>query len=121
WVIHNQIKGIEIIREDDRHVWLKVGAGEIWHDFVRYCIHHQYAGIENLSLIPGTVGAAPVQNIGAYGVEVKEVIDQVHYFDLSSGQFSTIHNPDCHFAYRDSIFKNDLYRKTIITQVSFRL
>ena len=76
-VIHPNIKGIEKINEDDDYIMLHVGAGEVWHDVVMYCVEHEYGGIENLSLIPGTVGAAPMQNIGDYGVEIKDVIETV--------------------------------------------
>jgi len=121
WVVRNEIKGIEKIKEDDGHVWLKVGAGEVWHLFVLYCVNNNYAGIENLSLIPGTVGAAPMQNIGAYGVEVKDVIESVRFFNIETGDFETYHNEDCAFGYRDSIFKRSLKGKIIITSVIFRL
>jgi UDP-N-acetylmuramate dehydrogenase len=85
-VIHPVIKGIEKIKEDEEHVWLKVGGGEVWHDFVMYCVENNYGGIENLSLIPGTVGAAPMQNIGAYGVEIKDVIESVEGVSIQNGQ-----------------------------------
>lgn len=121
WVIKNEIKGIELLEEDDTQVLLKVGAGEVWHEFVLYCINHQYCGVENLALIPGTVGAAPIQNIGAYGVEVKQLISRVHYWDIEKGSFAYLDNEDCHFGYRDSIFKQVLKGKYIITEVEWRL
>ncbi len=121
WVIKNEIKGIELIREDATHVWLSVGAGEVWHEFVLYCISRQYCGIENLALIPGTVGAAPIQNIGAYGVEVKQLIDRVHFWDIENGSFAYLDNEDCRFGYRDSIFKQTLKGKYIITAVEWKL
>jgi len=121
WVIKNEIKGIELIKEDATHVWLKVGAGEVWHEFVLYCISQQYCGLENLALIPGTVGAAPIQNIGAYGVEVKQLIDRVHFWDLEKGSFTWLDNEDCRFGYRDSIFKQVLKGKYIITEVEWKL
>lgn len=121
WVVRNEIKGIEKVKEDDTHIWLKAGAGEVWHLFVLYCVNNNYAGIENLSLIPGTVGAAPMQNIGAYGVEVKDVIDSVRFFNIEKDTFETYHNEDCQFGYRDSIFKRSLKGKVIITSVIFRL
>lgn len=121
WVVKNEIKGIELLREDQHHVWLKVGAGEVWHEFVLYCIGHGYCGIENLSLIPGTVGAAPIQNIGAYGVEVKQLIEKVHFWDREQEEFRCLHNADCRFGYRDSIFKNKLKGKFIITEVEWKL
>lgn len=121
WVLHNKIQGVEQVQEDENHVWLKVGAGEIWHEFVLYCIKHNLAGVENLSLIPGTVGAAPMQNIGAYGVEVKEVIEEVRFFDFETATFQTLNNENCHFGYRNSIFKEKLKNKVMITSVIFKL
>jgi UDP-N-acetylmuramate dehydrogenase len=121
WVLKNEIKGIEVIQEDAASVWLSVGAGVVWHDFVLYCVDNDYAGVENLSLIPGTVGAAPIQNIGAYGTEVKQVIDSVTYWDLEHQTFVTLSNTACQFGYRESIFKKDLKGKFIITNVAFKL
>ncbi len=119
--IHNSIKGIELIKEDDNHVWLRVGSGEIWHEFVLYAISNNWAGIENLALIPGTVGAAPMQNIGAYGIEVKDVIHEVTAWHWEDKKYITLNNADCRFGYRDSIFKHELKQKTFITEVIFRL
>lgn len=121
WVVKNEIKGIELLREDEQHIWLKVGAGEVWHDFVLHCIRQGYCGVENLSLIPGTVGAAPIQNIGAYGVEVKQLIEQVHFWDKELKTFRCFSNSDCQFGYRDSIFKNMLKGKFVITEVEWKL
>lgn len=120
-VLHNEIKGIEKIKEDENHVWVKVGAGEVWHDFVLHCIENNWAGIENLSLIPGTVGASPIQNIGAYGVEVKDVIESVSAFHIASLKIQSFSNNDCEFGYRDSIFKRDLKGQYVITEVIYRL
>lgn len=120
-VIQNKITGIEHLGEDGDHVWLKVGAGENWHQFVLHCIKNNYAGIENLSLIPGTVGAAPIQNIGAYGVEAKETIDLVDVISMNGKTSYTMRKADCQFGYRDSVFKNGLKNKCVITHVTFRL
>lgn len=115
------LKGIHIIREDDQHVWIRCGSGEVWHEFVRYAIGNNFGGIENLALIPGTVGAAPMQNIGAYGVEVKDCIETVEAWRLDTGKKETYTAVECRFGYRDSIFKNELKGKTLITSVTFRL
>lgn len=120
-VIHNQIKGIEKINENHDHVWLKIGAGENWHKLVLYCLSKNYAGIENLSLIPGTVGAAPIQNIGAYGVELKETVFEVHAIDLENNTHRIFKNHECEFGYRDSIFKNRLKNQYMITHVILQL
>jgi UDP-N-acetylmuramate dehydrogenase len=120
-VIHNRIKGIKVIEENEDHIWLHVGGGEIWHEFVLHCVAHQLGGVENMSLIPGTVGAAPMQNIGAYGVEVKEVVESVEAMDLNSGKQEVFSNEACKFGYRDSIFKHDLKGKVFITGVVFKL
>ncbi len=119
--LKNEIKGIQKIKEDPQHVWLRVGAGENWHEFVCYCLQKQYAGVENLSLIPGTVGAAPMQNIGAYGVEIKEVIHSVEAIHRDTQQQITLNNQDCAFGYRESIFKNKYKYQYIIHHVTFRL
>jgi UDP-N-acetylmuramate dehydrogenase len=121
FLIKNEIVGIEKVREDDDHVWLKVGAGEAWHSFVMQCVAKNFGGLENLSLIPGSVGAAPMQNIGAYGVEVKDTIESVHVFDFSTAQFITISKHDCHFGYRESIFKHEGKDRYFITHVTFQL
>ena len=120
-VLHNKIMGIEKINEDAEHVYLKVGAGENWHQFVLYCIEQHYAGIENLSLIPGTVGAAPIQNIGAYGVEIKDTVFEVHTISIDDQSVHVFTNHACDFNYRDSIFKRTLKNKLVITHVVFRL
>jgi len=120
-VLKNEIKGIEILKETDDGIQLKVGAGENWNDFVLYCVNRGWGGLENLTLIPGTVGAAPIQNIGAYGVEVKDFIDTVEFYDVTSDQMRHFKKEDCQFAYRDSIFKKQGKGKWIITSVYFTL
>jgi UDP-N-acetylmuramate dehydrogenase len=120
-VIHNKLKGITVEKEDNEHVWLHVQAGEIWHDLVLYAISKGLGGIENLSLIPGTVGAAPMQNIGAYGVEVRQTIESVTFWHWEDKAFHTYINSECRFGYRDSIFKHELKEKAFITSVVFRL
>lgn len=105
-VIHNRISGITLIKEDAEYAYLKVGAGENWHDFVMYTLSHNWFGLENLSLIPGTVGAAPVQNIGAYGVEVSQYIESVDVYNIDTASFETLSNAECLLSYRDSIFKH---------------
>lgn len=120
-VIHPKLSGIERIREDDQQVVLKVGAGIVWDDFVAHCVDHNLGGIENLSGIPGTVGASPVQNIGAYGVEVKDTIVEVHAIRMEDLKRITFNKADCRFGYRDSIFKQEWNNKLIILSVSFSL
>jgi UDP-N-acetylmuramate dehydrogenase len=120
-VIQNQLKGITIAKEDNDHVWLRAASGEVWHELVLYAINAGLGGIENLALIPGTVGAAPIQNIGAYGVEVKDTIDTVDAWNWQEQKIQTFSNADCCFGYRDSIFKHSLKDKTLITAVVFKL
>lgn len=120
-ILHVSIKGKEILKEDDNHVWLQIGAGENWHETVLYCVGKGWGGIENLSLIPGTVGAAPIQNIGAYGVELQEVFENLEAIELVSGEKRTFNKQDCRFGYRDSIFKNELKGKYVVTEVTLKL
>jgi UDP-N-acetylmuramate dehydrogenase len=120
-IIANRIKGIRQVKEDDQHVWFEVASGELWHDFVLYAIDKGLAGIENLALIPGTVGAAPIQNIGAYGVEVKDTIESVSFWHWQEKIFKTLSNTECRFGYRDSIFKNELKDQFFISSVCFKL
>lgn len=120
-IIKNEIKGISKVDENSEHIWLNVGAGENWHAFVLYCVERGYGGIENLSLIPGTVGAAPIQNIGAYGVELKECFEKLEAIRLSDGELQTFNNSECQFGYRDSLFKNSAKNQYSITNVTLRL
>ncbi|MEH3112017.1 UDP-N-acetylmuramate dehydrogenase [Pedobacter terrae] len=119
-VIKISIKGIQskVIEEK---VMVNAGAGVVWNDFVNYCVEHHFAGVENLSLIPGTVGASPIQNIGAYGVELKDVFENCTAFEIKSGSIKTFNYADCHFGYRESVFKGELKGQYIITSVTFRL
>lgn len=119
--IHNQIKGIQKIKEDDKYVWVKAGAGESWHGLVEWCLARNLAGIENLSLIPGFVGAAPMQNIGAYGVELKDVFYTLEAIRIADGTLQTFGAAECAFGYRESIFKQALKGEYIITSVTLQL
>lgn len=120
-VLKINIKGTEIIKEDYDQVLIKTGAGVNWHEFVMDCLEKGYAGLENLSLIPGTVGAAPMQNIGAYGVEIKDVFEELEAVDIKSGKLMVFNNDSCKFGYRYSIFKDELKDKFIIVNVTLRL
>ncbi|KKW77136.1 UDP-N-acetylenolpyruvoylglucosamine reductase [Acinetobacter sp. AG1] len=119
-VLHLNIQGINVIAEDENTITVKVGAGQVWHDFVLYSTQQQWFGLQNLALIPGLVGASPVQNIGAYGVEVGEFIDSVQVYDRQLKVFDSISGSNCHFAYRHSIFK-DYPNRYIIVSVTFKL
>lgn len=120
-VLLNEIKGIEVVNETSEFVFVRAGGGEEWHDFVTYCIDHNYAGVENLALIPGSVGASPIQNIGAYGVEVKEVIEEVEAWNIKEKSFRIFKNEECAFGYRDSVFKRTYKGKYLISSVTFKL
>ncbi len=120
-VIRSAIKGITLQAENDDFAFIKANSGENWHHLVMHCIHHNWGGIENLSLIPGTVGAAPIQNIGAYGIELKEVIENVNGVDLYEGAVRSFTNTDCRFNYRESIFKHDLKENIFISSITLRL
>lgn len=120
-VIKNEIKGIDVIKEDDATLQLKVGSGENWHELVLYAVKHDLGGIENLSLIPGTVGAAPMQNIGAYGVEIREVIHDVEAVEMETGRIRTFNAVECAFGYRESIFKQHLKGRYFISSVTLTL
>ena len=112
---------IEILEQDEQSAIVRAEAGVVWDDFVEFCVKNSLYGAENLSAIPGTVGASPVQNVGAYGVEAKDIIRQVEYFSTEDCQFKTIAAEECRFAYRDSIFKHDLAKRAIVTAVQFKL
>jgi len=120
-VIHVFNKGIELLEENDKEVLIRVQAGEDWDEFVQFCVENEYYGLENLTAIPGQVGTAPIQNIGAYGAEAKDCIDEVYYIDVEDGEQYYLENNECNFGYRNSIFKNELKGKFIITAVVFRL
>jgi UDP-N-acetylmuramate dehydrogenase len=120
-VLKNEIKGIEVVHEDMEHIYVKAGAGENWHRFVLYCLSRNWAGVENLSLIPGCVGAAPIQNIGAYGVELDDVFWNLEAFHQHEKKVYTFTRSDCAFGYRDSIFKNRFKDQFVILNVTFQL
>ncbi len=120
-VILNKIKGIEVINKTQQDVWIKAYGGEIWHDLVLFAVGHEYWGIENLSWVPGTVGAAPMQNIGAYGAELKDALVSVEAFDISTGEKVIFQNNECKLGYRDSIFKNVAKGKYFISAIVLKL
>lgn len=120
-VLHNKILGKEVIFENHDYLILRVGAGENWHNLVTYTVENNWGGLENLSLIPGCVGASPMQNIGAYGVEIKDILEQVDAIHIPTFAKHHFSNEDCQFAYRESVFKRALKNQYVITHVSFRL
>ncbi len=120
-VIKNNIKGIEVIGENEDHVFVQAGAGEPWHEFVLHCIEKGWYGIENLSLIPGNVGASPMQNIGAYGVEIKDVFHELEAVHIATGLTHHFDQASCEFGYRESIFKKEMKNQYLISQVTFKL
>ena len=120
-VIQNSFKGISIEEEDSETIVLKAGAGEIWNDVVKFCVKRNLGGIENMTFIPGSVGAAPIQNIGAYGQELKDTFYSLDAYEISTGLLKTFIKDDCRFAYRDSVFKNDLKNKFVITSIKLKL
>ncbi|MDF9799532.1 UDP-N-acetylmuramate dehydrogenase [Catalinimonas alkaloidigena] len=120
-VVKMNIPGIEVVEENENFVWVRAGAGENWHMFVLHCIARGYGGVENLSLIPGTLGAAPMQNIGAYGVEIQDVFECLEAVNLSDGKVKQFSHEECQFGYRESVFKHSLKGKYIITHVTLRL
>jgi UDP-N-acetylmuramate dehydrogenase len=120
-IIKNELDGIELVREDDSYYFVKAAAGVGWHNFVLHCIENNYGGVENLSLIPGSVGATPLQNIGAYGVELKDVFYELEAFNITTKTITKFSLNDCAFGYRESVFKRQLKGKYIITSVTFKL
>lgn len=120
-VVKVEVGGKRIVREDDDTLELEVGAGENWHTLVKYCVDRNWGGMENLSLIPGTVGAAPLQNIGAYGVEIKKIISSVQAYEISSGKVVTFTNEECMFGYRESIFKQQAKDQYLISSITLIL
>ncbi len=120
-VVHVDLKGIEILSETEDSVVVQAKAGENWHEFVMYCIANDFGGLENLSLIPGNVGTTPIQNIGAYGVEIKDTFESCQALHRQTLEVNEFSREDCRFGYRDSVFKNELKDQYIIISVSFRL
>lgn len=120
-VLKNELKGIKIVKETDEQVHLEAASGESWSAVVHYAVSNNWGGIENLFYVPGTVGAAPVQNIGAYGVELKDVFESLRAMDLKSGEIKTFSVDDCHFGYRDSVFKNEAKNRYFILSITLRL
>lgn len=120
-ILHSAIKGFEVISENDEEVIVRAGAGEVWDDFVAYTVSQGWYGAENLSLIPGEVGASAVQNIGAYGMEAKDLIVNVETVEVATGKERIFENSECQYAYRESIFKHALKGQYIVTHVSYRL
>lgn len=120
-VIHIDLKGKKIVKEDDDFVWIESQAGENWHEFVLWTIGQNFGGLENMSLIPGNVGTTPVQNIGAYGTEIKDTFVSCEAMNIASQEMKTFTNAECHFGYRESVFKNEVKDKYIITSVIYKL
>ena len=120
-ILKNDVTGMRVIKEDEDHAYVKAGAGESWHELVLFCLQHNLGGVENLALIPGSVGASPMQNIGAYGAEIKDVFYSLEAFHIKTKHVSNFLNSDCEFGYRESVFKNRLRDQFVITSVTFRL
>lgn len=120
-VLLNEVPGLHVVREDDDHVWLKAGAGVVWHDLVMYAVGKGWGGIENLSLIPGKVGAAPMQNIGAYGVEIKDTFDSLEALRVADGEVIVFDRMACRFGYRESFFKREGKDRFVILSMTLRL
>ena len=120
-IVHSAIKGMKVVKEDAYNVWVEVGAGEVWDDFVLYAVSNNWYGAENLSIIPGEVGASAVQNIGAYGVEVADLITEVHTMEVNTAIERTFLQSECNYGYRNSVFKKELKGKYIVTAVTYKL
>ncbi|MDD4198153.1 MAG: UDP-N-acetylmuramate dehydrogenase [Paludibacter sp.] len=120
-VLHSAIRGIQVVEETEDAIIIEVGSGVIWDDLVGYCVKQGWSGIENLSLIPGETGAAAIQNIGAYGVEIKDVVQKIKAIRIADGQSSVFEQEECHYAYRESIFKKTLKGQYVVTSVIIRL
>lgn len=120
-VLKNDMKGIRVVEEKRNEVWVTVQGGENWHEFVLWCLNQNFGGVENLSLIPGTVGASPIQNIGAYGVELKDVFHQLTAYNIEKNQVEIFNTEDCGFGYRESIFKKTVKGRYILLSVTFKL
>jgi UDP-N-acetylmuramate dehydrogenase len=120
-VLLNRLQGIALVSEDENHYYVRAAAGEVWHQFVLYCIKNGYAGVENLSLIPGSVGASPMQNIGAYGVEIKDVFHSLEAFHIKEKAIREFNATECSFGYRESVFKREQKDQWIIISVTFKL
>jgi UDP-N-acetylmuramate dehydrogenase len=120
-VVKINLKGIEMVDESEDFVWIKVQAGENWHEFVQSMLKNDFGGLENLSLIPGNVGTSPMQNIGAYGVEIKDLMTELSALEISTGKLKVFTNKACHFGYRESVFKNDLKNQFVLVDVTFKL
>lgn len=120
-VVLNKLKGMGIFKEDDENIYVRSMGGEIWHDLVIFAVNHGYWGIENLAFIPGTVGAVPIQNIGAYGVELKDILEKVEAFDTKTGEKRIFDKEECELGYRESIFKNKLKGKYFISAITLKL
>lgn len=121
FVLKNEMPGIDLLDEDDEHVFVRAGAGVSWHSFVTFCVNNNFGGVENLSLIPGNVGASPMQNIGAYGVEIKDVFFELDSFHLKEKTIQKFKTEDCDFGYRNSVFKNKYKDQFAILSVTYRL
>lgn len=120
-VLKNNLKGVTLVEETDDHYFVKAGAGEVWHEFVMHCVVNDYAGLENLSLIPGCVGASPMQNIGAYGVEIKDSFYELEALKIDDLTLHIFSSADCKFGYRESVFKHEYKNQFIITSVTYKL